>query len=423
MTGPRILHLAPDGRLTAADLRDAPALRRVFDILDRDGEQARVVGGAVRNALLGLPPGDIDVTTTATPDLVMTRAKAARLRTVPTGLAHGTVTVLVDRVPVEVTTLREDVETDGRHAVVRFGRDFEADARRRDFTVNALSMTPDGVVHDTVGGLDDLRAGRVRFIGDPDRRIREDYLRVLRFFRFGATYGLGPPDPDGLQACARHRDGVGRLSRERIRSELLKLLAAPGAARAVAAMDAAGVAAVALGGPCRPDRLAAIERADDLPPDPLLRLAALAVLAPADADRLRDALRLSNDEHNRLGRAAAARERLDPARPPGPDALLRELLLTCGPVAAQDGVALARADAPAEVEAGWAEARGRLDREPQPALPFRGSDVLARGVRNGPLVGAVLKRLQADWIRAGFPSEPAVLARLLEAAIRAETAS
>lgn len=427
MTGqappPRHLHLAPDGRLAAPALLGDPALRGVFDLLDRDGEQARAVGGAVRNALLGVPLGDLDVTTTAIPDVVMARAKAAGIRTLPTGLAHGTVTILVGRVPVEVTTLRQDVETDGRHAVVRFGRDFEPDARRRDFTINALSMTPDGVVHDSVGGLDDLRTGRVRFIGEADRRIREDYLRILRFFRFGAAYGVGPPDPDGLRACTENRDGLVRLSRERIRSELLKLLAAPGASGAVAAMDAAGLASLVLNGPCRPDRLdrlIAIENLEGAGADTVLRLAALAVRTPADAERLRAALRLSNEEQSRLARAASARDHLDPDHPPDRNGM-RALLFDFGPAGARDGVALARTDAPPAEDIAWAEVHRLLDQEPPPALPFRGSDVLARGVRNGPLVGAVLKRLQADWIRAGFPKEPVTLAALLDAAVRAET--
>ena len=182
-----------------------PGLARVLALLNDDGEEARVVGGAVRNALMGRPHTDHDVTTTAVPDLVMARAAAAGLRTIPTGIAHGTVTILAQGRPFEVTTLREDVETDGRHAVIRFGRDFAQDALRRDFTI----------------GFDDLAAERVRFIGDPATRIREDYLRTLRFFRFSAEYAAGDLDADGLTATVAERDGLARLSRERVRQELL----------------------------------------------------------------------------------------------------------------------------------------------------------------------------------------------------------
>src|SRR5437660_1425630 len=183
------------------------ALGKLMAVLDRDGEEARVVGGAVRNVLIGEPTGDIDVATTALPPEVMRRAQAAGFKAVPTGIEHGTVTIVVDHRPFEVTTLREDVETFGRHAVVRFGRDWRADAARRDFTINALSLSRDGVVHDYVGGLADIAVRRVRFIGQAAARIAEDYLRVLRFFRFHAADGSGLPDPEGLPACidARHQ--------------------------------------------------------------------------------------------------------------------------------------------------------------------------------------------------------------------------
>src|SRR6266516_4723594 len=186
-------------------------LAKLLALLDRDGEEARVVGGAVRNALLGHPPGEIDVATTALPAEVMRRAAAAGFKPVPTGVAHGTVTVVIEGHPFEVTTLREDVETFGRHATVRFGRDWVRDAERRDFTMNALSLSPDGIAHDYVGGLADLRARRVRFIGDAATRIAEDYLRILRFFRFHALYGDGHPDADGLHAAIVARAGLGQL--------------------------------------------------------------------------------------------------------------------------------------------------------------------------------------------------------------------
>ena len=213
MTAPATTPLVND-----AWLHDPP-VRRALGLLNADGEEARVVGGAARNAMLGLPLNDVDVATTALPAQVIRRAQDAGLKAVPTGIDHGTVTLVIDGVPFEVTTLREDVETFGRKANVAFGRDWKVDAERRDFTINALSITPDGVVHDYVGGLADLAARRVRFIGEPARRIAEDYLRILRFFRFRATYSTGA-DGAGLHACIVARDGLRMLSRERVRSEL-----------------------------------------------------------------------------------------------------------------------------------------------------------------------------------------------------------
>ena len=191
-----------------------------------------MVGGAVRNALLGIPIGDIDIATTALPDEVIRRARAAGIKSVPTGIDHGTVTLVVEGQPFEVTTLREDIETFGRKAKVAFGRDWVRDAERRDFTINGLSVDADGVVHDHVGGLADIAARRVRFIGDPDQRIAEDYLRILRFFRIHAAYGAGEPDRAGYLACIRGRAGLAGLSAERVRMEMLKLVVANGAAGA-----------------------------------------------------------------------------------------------------------------------------------------------------------------------------------------------
>lgn len=423
--GRRTLCLTPEGRLAGSALLDDPHLHRLLEIITAGGEQARVVGGAVRNTLLGLPAADIDVATTAAPDAVLTLARRAGLRTIPTGLAHGTVTVLVGGTSFEVTTLREDVATDGRHAVVRFSRDFVADALRRDFTINALSVDADGTLHDATGGLDDLAAGRVRFIGAADQRIREDYLRILRFFRFHAFYATGPLDPEGLDWSTRHRDALSRLSRERVRAELLKLLAAPRAAPTVAAMAEAGIAARVLGAPCRPRRLArlaGIETDREAGPDPLLRLAALALDGPPDVPRLRDALRLSNDEERRLGEAGAVRQALDPAQPPPTATAARGLLFTHGRQALRDGLTLAQTEADPADDPAWNALWVFVGRAPPPKLPIGGAEVMARGVRNGRMVGAVLKRLQAAWIRAGFPDSPIELARLLEEAIASEQA-
>ena len=389
-----------------------PTLQRAFAVLDGGGEAARVVGGAVRNALLGRPVQDYDLTTTATPDVVARRAAAAGLRVIPTGLAHGTVTVLVEGRPFEVTTLREDVATDGRHAVIRFGRDFARDALRRDFTINALSMAADGTIHDYAGGLDDLAAGRVRFIGDPATRIREDFLRVLRFFRFSADYAADL-DADGLAASVRERAGLARLSRERVRQEVLKLLVARRAAPVSAAMAEAGLLGPLLRSAAQPARLArllAIEPGADV----MLRLAALAAIVPEDAQRLRDALSLSNTEARRLEGAAAGRVRLHGFAAAPPPRLLREILFDLGRRAALDGLALAGAEGGAAPDdAGWRAARAFLADTPEPHLPFAAADLMARGMPAGRGLGEALKRLQAAWIRAGFPDDPRSLAALL----------
>src|ERR1700704_2492315 len=266
-------------------LRDAPWLSsgpaaRVLELLSGNGEEARVVGGAVRNALLKIPTGDIDIATPALPAEVVRRAKAAGIKSVPTGIEHGTVTLVVDSQPFEVTTLREDIETFGRKAKVAFGRDWIRDAERRDFTINGLSVSTDGVVHDHVGGLQDLAERRVRFIGDPDQRIAEDYLRILRFFRMHAAYGADIPDRAGYLACIRARAGLINVSAERVRMEMLKLVIADGAINATIAMADGGLLLPILGGigylgPFA--AMAAAERALRRKPDAGLRLGGVAV--------------------------------------------------------------------------------------------------------------------------------------------------
>lgn len=394
------------------------ALCRVLSLLDSDGEEARVVGGALRNALLGRPVLECDIATTATPETVLARAAAAGLRAIGTGLAHGTVTLLVDGKPFEVTSLREDIETDGRHAKVRFSRDFAGDARRRDFTMNALSMTRDGTLYDYVGGLADLAAHRLRFIGDPAARIREDYLRILRFFRFAADYAEGPLDAAALQAAMAERDGLFQLSRERIRNEILKLLAARRAGEVTRIFCETGLLGPLIASAPQPARLENLLRyGGDDPSDPILRLAALCVNLPEDAQRLRDYLRLSNQEHQRLERAAEAFVPLHGLdAPPPPQGLLR-LLFRHGRQAACDALALAQAEAGAEFAARWREAILYLRAAEEPRLPFSGADLLARGITNGPTIGATLKDLQQRWIEAGFPQDPRRLAQLLEEAI------
>jgi poly(A) polymerase len=411
-----------DGRLRDLRALREGAVARVMKALDGNGEETRIAGGAVRDLALGQPPGDFDLATTASPEVVIARARAASFNVAPTGLAHGTVTVIADGRPFEVTTLREDVMTDGRHAVVKFGRDFRADALRRDFTINALSLDAEGRIHDYCGGLADLEARRVRFIGDARQRIREDYLRILRFFRFSARYGEGPLDTEGLAASIAEREGLSILSRERVRAELLKLFVAPRAGEVVAKLCETALLAPLLAGveyPARFCSLTALEAARGEPPDALLRLAALSIAIAEDADRLRDKLRLSNAEHERLAALAGALETLHGISAPPALGELRALLFERDRQGARDAISLAHVDSGAGPEdLGFAHAYRFVGDTPIPRLPFSGADIVARGVVPGARVGAALKKLQALWIRADFPREPEVLARLLEETLK-----
>ncbi len=411
-----------DGRLINRRVLDEGRLARALQALDGQGEETRLVGGAVRDLALGEKLGDYDLATTALPQVVMKRAHAAGFGVAPTGLAHGTVTLVVEGQPIEVTTLRRDVATDGRHATVAFGRDFLADAMRRDFTINALSVGRDGIVHDYAGGLADLAARRVRFIGDPTQRIREDYLRILRFFRFSARYGEGALDAAGLSAAIRERDGLAIISRERVRAELLKLLAAPRAGEVVTAVCEAGLLNPLVAGQTdstRLRRLIAIEARRGGEPDALLRLAALCVRIEDDTERLRERLRLSNAEFERLAILGQALPGLHGLSAPPPFGALRVLLFERRRRGALDALTLAHADSGAPADDWRFEGAYRfLAEAPEPTLPITGADILARGVAHGQRVGATLKTLQALWIRAGFPREPEVLARLLDEALK-----
>lgn len=398
----------------AAWLTGGP-LARVLDILDRDGEEARVVGGAVRNELMGLPVGEIDVATTALPDEVMRRAKQAGIRTVPTGIDHGTVTLLVNGQPFEVTTLREDVETYGRKAKVAFGRDWKRDAERRDFTMNALSASRDGMVHDYVDGLSDLNARHVRFIGDAATRIAEDYLRILRFFRFHAAYGEGEPDKAALAACIAGRDGLETLSRERVRAELLKLLVANRAASAITVMAEAGLLVRILGGVPLPGaltRMAQIETTLQLAPDAVRRLAALTLFVSEDAERLFQRLRMSNGECQRLLSMADGWWRITGDTSPS---AARALLYRLGPQNFSDRVLLAwsRSQDTAD-DSRWRDLAALPERWPVPSLPISASDLMARGIAKGPALGAALRAAEAAWIKADFPQDQATIAAIAD---------
>jgi poly(A) polymerase len=411
---------APAPRLVGGFMDD-PKLARLFAALDRPGEETRVVGGAIRNALLGEAVNEIDLATTASPELVLACAKRARLKCVPTGIDHGTLTVIVEGTPFEVTTLREDVETDGRRAKVRFGRDFEVDALRRDFTINALLAGRDGRIFDYAGGLADLAARRIRFIGSARQRIAEDYLRILRFFRFHAAYGEGPMDSEAFAAIVAERQGLALLSRERVRAELIKLVVARRGPEVAADCAGAGLLGPLFGGiayPARFARLAAIEAARGAPADALARLGALAVMIGEDAERLRERLRLSNDERERLLQAAVALAPLHGRDRPPAYGQLRIFLFLHGCRAACDGLDLAHAESGARPDdPAWMAARRFLKDTPEPRLPFTGADLMARGLPSGRAIGQTLKLLQGLWIRAGFPEDPAELARLIDAAL------
>ena len=398
---------------------DAAPLARALALLDGGGEEARVVGGAARNALMGLPQSDVDIATTAVPEEVMRRAAAAAVKAVPTGIEHGTVTLVLDGRPFEVTTLRRDLETFGRKARVAFGRDWKADAERRDFTINALSISRDGVVHDYVGGLADLEARRVRFIGDPARRIAEDYLRILRFFRFQAAYAGGAPDRAGLEACIAARNGLRMLSRERVRAELMKLLAGPFAVPTLAVMTDAGFSDMLLGGvallaSCA--NMIKLEEAIGAPPDPLRRLGALGVRIAEDADRLWQRLRLFNAEHERLRVMAQGWWRLGPALG---EAGARALLYRLGPLHYLDRVLLAWTRAPqGAADPAWRDLATLPSRWTAPQFPLRAADFAARGIARGPPLGEALRAAEEAWIAAGFPQAEAALAALADAAAR-----
>jgi poly(A) polymerase len=390
--------------------------RAVFAALAQQGIAARAVGGAVRNALLGRSVTDIDLATPARPEEVMAAARAAGLVAIPTGAAHGTITILANRVPYEVTTLREDVETHGRHATVAFTDDWAADARRRDFTINALYCNAEGEVFDPLGAYPDLAERRVRFIGEARARIREDYLRSLRFFRLTADYGEGPPDAEGLAACVAERAGLGQLSAERVRQEMVRLLVAARGPELVRAMLGYGLITHVLPAAPRPailDRLAALETVLGLVPDAVLRLAALAVEVPEDADRLRDRLRLSNDEHARLARAASHTPDLGPNTP---ERAAKACLYAEGEAGYRERVLMAwarSADPPASE--GWRNRLALPERWQPPRFPLGGADVLALGVPAGPRVGEVLRTLEAWWIAGDFVADEAALrARLAE---------
>lgn len=412
-----------------ADWLGEKHLQRLLAVLTDGGEAACVAGGAVRNALIGQPVADIDIATTCLPEETIRRAEAAGFKAVPTGIEHGTITVVAGGKPYEITTLRADIETDGRRAKVSFGRDWKADAERRDFTINALYAEADGTVIDLVGGVADIEARRLRFIGDPEARIREDFLRILRFFRFFAWYGDGRPDAEGLKACARLKEGLGQLSAERVWSELKKLLSAPDPSRALLWMRQAGVLTSVL-----PESEkwgidaihGLVKTGKDLgwTPDPLLRLEAIVPPDVARVKVLAERLKFSTSEADRL-RHWALTAAVEPKTSEGE--LAKKLYL-----GDQEGfvdrlrlsLASARARAVEDNDAlleagGFSRLLAFAAKWEKPLFPLKGADLTRLGASPGPKLGAILKNLEREWIEAGFAPDRGMLleraAKALEA--------
>lgn len=387
---------SPAVRIPPPEFLADSALRAVLAALP----EARLVGGCVRDAVVGRPVHDIDLATPRHPEEVSKALTASGIKAVPTGIDHGTVTAVDGGRSFEITTLRRDVETDGRHAVVSFTDDWQEDAARRDFTFNAMSMTPDGNIYDYFDGLTDLRAGVVRFVGDPAARIAEDFLRVLRFFRFHARYALSPPDPAALAAIAAAVPGLQTLSAERIWSELSRILKIPDPRASIRLMRDLGVLAAIMPEGAEPNRLDELV-ASGAPPDPILRLAALLT---GDPQKLSDRLRLSGAERALL---VALKSSQVPAPGASDDDLRRALADT------NHDILAGRAWLRGGDRSGWAELRNRLSGMVRPSFPLEGRHVLALGIAPGPRVGTLLRQVRDWWMDSGCrPDEQDCLAEL-----------
>ena len=388
-------------KIDAARWRSKRGMGRLLDALGAAEGLTRYVGGSVRDELLHLPKSDVDLATRLKPDEVVRRLEAAKIRAIPTGIDHGTVTAVSSNSTYEVTTLRRDVETDGRRATVLFTDDWREDAARRDFTINALSADPvTGEVFDYFGGKDDLLEHRVRFIGDPLARIAEDHLRILRFFRFHARFGIGAPAPEGLAACARRANDLMALSRERIADELLKLLAVEDPSPTVAVMLDHRILVPVLPEIAKEslkslEALVASEKDAEIDADALRRLAALLPSDPATAERIAVRLKLSNKARKRLACAVGSIGSSN----------AQTLAYYCGTECAVDRLLLAGATAAAADIREW----------PVPKLPLGGGQLIERGVQRGPEVAKTLQRIERRWVDDGFPDGEA-----MEAIIREE---
>jgi poly(A) polymerase len=398
---------------------NAPETRAVMDALLADGGAARFVGGCVRNALMGVPVEDVDIATPMTPDEVTRRIEAAGMRAVATGIEHGTVTAISRSKPYEITTLRRDVSTDGRRATVAFSSDWAEDAERRDFTMNALYADVSGQVFDFTGGIADLEARRVRFIGDPAKRIAEDHLRILRLFRFHAWYGRGEIDSDGLRACGAARGQIKMLSGERIQKEMLRLMAADDPVPVLRAMAASGVLGEVLAGALhfeRFQRLCTTDGDSFFTPDALLRLGAL-LSDEAQAGEIAVRWRLSNNDRDRLGAMLAMPVRVVSYLS------VREVqraLYRYGVERFKDWVRLKWAEDPkASNGVQWRALLALADSWTRPVFPLKGPDVMAAGVPHGPLVGRVLSEVEDWWVESDFTDDPFSLAERLKAVVQA----
>lgn len=408
------------------DLLNVPGVAPVFDAIVKDGDEAWLVGGCVRNALMGEAPSDIDIASQALPETVMERARAAGIKAVPTGIEHGTVTLVVDHAPIEVTTLRRDVQTDGRRAVVAFSRDLAEDAGRRDFTMNALYVDQNAELHDPVGGLADLEARRVRFIGDAAKRIQEDYLRTLRYFRFYGWYGHGAPDRDAIKAIVANNAGLASLSAERVWAELKKILLSPHVTRSLLWMRQTGVYQIVLPESGDMDgfaRFMRLEEATGVYPDPLLRL--MGLLPPKASERVKnlaERLKLSSAERDRMMAAMETDAALDSLSLSEPKRL-RTALYEHGERAMRDVLFLqaARAldvDPEQDLPDGEADRVTRMwnlsDTWTKPSMPVSGKDLLMRGVPAGPQLGSALKMMEGAWVASDFTMTRAELLAVLK---------
>ena len=393
---------------------------RVLDALEKDGGTARFVGGVVRNAILRREITDVDVATALVPNEVVRRLDAAGIKAVPTGIDHGTVTAIVDGRSIEVTTLRRDVATDGRHATVAFSTDWKEDAGRRDFTMNALYASRDGEVFDYFGGVDDAKAGRVRFVGEATKRIREDYLRILRLFRFHAWYGKGEIDAETLRAAAAEKEGLAKLSGERIQTEMLKLLAAENPAPVLRLMAASGILPQILPGPLmipRLERLSEIDAEAFFAPDPTLRLAALLPPDTATVDGIAERWRLSNAQRERLEAFAGTKEKIVSYLSVRE---VHKLLYRLGVERFKDIVFMRWAEDPKLSNTmSWRALLAQADSWQRPKFPVTGRQVMLAGVPEGPKVGDVLAELEEWWIDSDFIDDEFSLAERLKAIVQA----
>ena len=397
------------------DWMTAPETRKLMAALS----EGRFVGGAVRNALAGWPVNDIDIAVPMPPEETMQRLQVAGIKALPTGLAHGTVTAILNGRPFEVTSLRHDVKTDGRHAVVEFTDDWLEDSARRDFTMNALYATSDGEIFDYHGGVEDLIAGRVRFVGDAATRIREDYLRILRLFRFHAWYGKGDLDVEALRAAADAKAGLAQLSGERIAKEMLRLLECPNPLLSLRMMAASGVLPELLPHALqlpRLENLVLIEAENQFPPDALLRLAAL---LPDDADVAKavgERLKLSGAERARLEGLASSQEKIA-AHLSAAD--VRRLLYRIGAARFRDLVLLRWAASPRGAGAiQWRMLLSIAGSWERPRFPLTGREAMAAGVPEGPEVGRVLAAVEAWWMDEDFLPDEAGLMEKLKSVIK-----